>query len=298
MKTKSKHPVVGQAIGSAVAVPAGPLTVGMDLGDKKHSICVLDATRKVLRRERIPNDRPSLAALCRAWKGATFVMEVGVHSPWISRCMQGLGCRVIVANARKVRAVSNPATERLHQKVREEVPEAMLSVIAPLLAVLEETTARIKEMEAGMTRLIKEHYPAAQRLQQIPGVGPVTSLCFVLKVGNSQRFGAVRDIGAYLGLKPKRDQSGDYDKELGITECGDHTQRRLLVNCAQYNIMGPFGPPGALRACDERLAGSTAQERKRAVIAVAWKLAVVMLSMWKNGSDYEARVPPAEVLAA
>jgi transposase len=194
-------------------------------------------------------------------------------------------------------AVSNPATERFHRKVRDEVPEAVLSVIAPLLAVLEETTARIKEMEAGMTRLIKEHYPAAQRLQQIPGVGPVTSLCFVLKVGDAQRFGAVRDIRAYLGLKPKRDQSGDSDKELGITKCGDRTLRRLLVNCAQY-IMGPFGPPGALRACDERLAGSTAQERKRAVIAVARKLAVVMLSMWKNGSDYEARVPPAEVLAA
>jgi transposase len=105
MKTKSKHTAVGLAIGSAVPVPAGPLTVGMDPGDKKHSICVLDATGKVLCRERIPNDRPSLAAPCRVWMGATFVMEVGLHSPWISRCMQGLRCRVIVANARKVRAI-------------------------------------------------------------------------------------------------------------------------------------------------------------------------------------------------
>ena len=75
-------------------------------------------------------------------------------------------------------------------------------------------------------------------------------------MGKAQRFGRVRDIGAYLGLTPKQDQSGDLDRELGITKCGDRYLRRLLVNCAQY-IMGPFGPPCALRACGERLAGTS-----------------------------------------
>lgn len=370
MKTKTKLTVVPTAstvsATPAKPLPAGPFTVGMDLGDRKHSVCVLDGAGRVIHKARIANDRPELRALAQQWKGALFVMEVGGHSPWISRYMEGLGCRVIVANARKVRAiyqserkdddrdaeqlariarvdasllypvqhgteqeqrdmlaiklrdalvssrvglinavrftlkslgytVCNPATERFHKKVREEVPDAVQRVIEPMLAVLEATTEQIKVMEREIARLIKEQYREAQRLEQIPGVGPVTSLCFVLKVGDAQRFGRVRDIGAYLGLVPKRDQSGKVDKELGISKCGDRTLRRLLVNCAQY-IMGPFGPPGALRSCGERLAGTTAKEKKRAVIAVARKLAVVMLSMWKNGSAYEARAPQSEAL--
>jgi transposase len=374
MNSKTKLTVVRSSRPAPTArplsAPAGALTVGLDLGDKHHSVCVLDAAGKVMHRGRIANDRTALKILAEAWKGANFIMEVGVHSPWLSRYLQGLGCRVIVANARKVRAiyqcerkdddrdaeqlariarvdesllhpvqhgtereqqdllfiklrdalvrsrvalinavrftlkslgyaVSNPSTERFHKKVRDEVPAEVLRVLEPVLAVLEGTTAKIKAIEAEIVRLIKEQYPAARRLQQIPGVGPVTSLCFVLKVGDGQRFGAVRDIGAYLGLTPKRDQSGRVDKELGITKCGDRTLRRLLVNCAQY-IMGPFAPPSALRACGERLAGTTAKERKRAVIAVARKLAVVMLSLWKNGADYEARAPQpqTESLAA
>jgi transposase len=98
-----------------------------------------------------------------------------------------------------------------------------------------------------------------------------------------------------LGLTPRQDQSGATDRELGITKCGDSYLRRLLVNCAQY-IMGP---PSALRACGERLAGTTAKDRKRAVIAVARKLAVLMLSLWKSGQNYEVRAPqPPEALAA
>jgi transposase len=371
MKNKTKLSAVPAAAVSAnsrAAAPDGPFTVGMDLGDRKHSVCVLDAAGKVIHRARIANDRTELRTLSEQWQGALFVMEVGVHSPWISRFMQGLGCRVIVANARKVRAiyqserkdddrdaeqlariarvdesllhgvqhgtvqeqhdllviklrdalvssrvglinavrftlkslgytVCNPSTERFHKKVREEIPAQVRRVIEPMLAVLEATTEQIKAMEREIARLIRERYHEAQRLEQIPGVGPVTALCFVLKVGHAQRFGRVRDIGAYLGLVPKRDQSGKVDKELGISKCGDRTLRRLLVNCAQY-IMGPFGPPGALRACGERLAGTTAKEKKRAVIAVARKLAVVMLTLWKNGTVYEARAPQNEALPA
>src|SRR5687768_7756315 len=105
--TKAKVTVVRPpaSVFSARSAAAGPVTVGLDLGDKKHSVCVLDAAGAVLCRERISNERMALRALAAAWPGALFVMEVGAHSPWISRYLQGLGCRVIVANARKVRAI-------------------------------------------------------------------------------------------------------------------------------------------------------------------------------------------------
>ena len=135
----------------------------------------------------------------------------------------------------------------------------------------------------------KQAYPATQRLQQIAGVGPLTALCFVLKVGDPQRFSRGRDVGAYLGLCPRRDQSGGTDKQLRISKCGDGLLRRLLVSAAHY-VLGPFGPACALREHGQRLTGTgSAREKKRAVVAVARKLAVLLLSLWKHGTDYEPR---------
>jgi transposase len=145
----------------------------------------------------------------------------------------------------------------------------------------------------------QKDYPVTQRLQQIAGVGPLTALGFVLKIGDPQRFGRSRDVGAYLGLCPRRDQSGGTDKQLRISKCGDGLLRRLLVSAAHY-ILGPFGPHCALRAHGQRLTGSgSAREKKRAVVAVARKLAVLLLALWKHGTAYEPRATarPALVVA-
>ena len=145
---------------------------------------------------------------------------------------------------------------------------------------------------------IKQDYPVTQRLQQIAGVGPLTALCFVLKIGDPERFSRGRDVGAYLGLCPRRDQSGGTDKQLRISKCGDGLLRRLLVSAAHY-VLGPFGPACALREHGQRLTGTgSAREKKRAVVAVARKLSVLLLSLWKYGPDYEPRntASPALVL--
>ncbi len=106
-----------------------------------------------------------------------------------------------------------------------------------------------------------------------------------------------RDVGAYLGLVPKRDQSGETDKQLPITKAGNRQLRCLLVNCAHY-ILGPFGPPSRLRKAGERIAARGGKSaKKRAVIAVARKLAVTLLALWKSGRTYEA-LPPAQSQAA
>jgi transposase len=119
------------------------------------------------------------------------------------------------------------------------------------------------------------------------GVGGLTALAFVLTIEDPHRFRRSRAVGAYLGLVPRRDQSGAVDRQLRITKAGDRMLRRLLVGSAQY-ILGPFGPDTALRrwglAYAARGAGNA---KKRAVVAVARKLAVLLHRLWMSGKKYE-----------
>jgi transposase len=188
--------------------------------------------------------------------------------------------------------VANPSSEAFHKSILTAVPTECLPVVQPVLAVLALLTEKIKTLERDLVMRSKKDYPVTQRLQQIAGVGPLTALCFVLKIGEPTRFGRCRDVGPYLGLCPGRDQSGGTDKQLRISKCGDALLRRLLVSAAHY-ILGPFGPPCALRAYGEHLQGTSAREKKRAVVAVARKLAVLLVSLWKSGAAYEPRVPAA-----
>ena len=170
----------------------------------------------------------------------------------------------------------------------KEVPESIGEMIAHNVAAIAELTERIKALDTSISRLAAERYPETIYLQQVSGVGPITSLYFVLKVGNPGRFQRTRDIGAFLGLCPKRDQSGDTDKELRISKCGDRYLRRLLVSAAQY-VLGPFGADSDLREHGLRLAREgTAKAKKRAVVAVARKLAVLLLTLWKSRQPYES----------
>ena len=122
--------------------------------------------------------------------------------------------------------VSNPSSASFHKLVLNEVPESIGEMIAHNVAAIAELTERIKALDTSISRLAAERYPETIYLQQVSGVGPITSLYFVLKVGNPGRFQRTRDIGAFLGLCPKRDQSGETDKELRISKCGDRVPRR------------------------------------------------------------------------
>ena len=130
--------------------------------------------------------------------------------------------------------------------------------------------------------MIEQEYPEAQRLQEIPGVGPITALAFILVLEHHNRFKKARDVGPFLGLTPKRDQSGDLDKQLRITKAGNKMLRCLLVNCAQYTL-GHFGPPSDIRSAGMRIAhGGSKIAKKKAVVAVARKLGVLMMALWKD----------------
>ena len=160
-------------------------------------------------------------------------------------------------------------------------------MIAPSVQALAELSVRIKVLESEIRALAQSKYPQAAQLQQIPGVGPLTALYFVLKIEDPKRFRKVRDVGAYAGLCPGRDQSGESDPQLRISKRGDAYLRRLLVSAAQY-ILGPFGPESALRSYGLKLAtDGTARAKKRATVAVARKLAVLLLSLWKSQDSYQ-----------
>lgn len=344
------------------------LAIGLDLGDPRHQVCVLDAAGEILAEEAIANTREVLTAFLARYPGATVIMETGTHSPWISRLVAALGHPVLVANARKLRAISashtkndvedarmlarlgradptllspvrhrSEATQRARarltvrealvrsrvnfvtaarfllkslgvfipssikalafpRKVRAQLAPADATLVEPLLVAIEALNAQVKALDAEVETFAHERYPVTARLRQIPGVGPLTALCFVLTLEDPQRFAHARDAGPYLGLVPRRDQSGETDKQLGITKAGHRQLRRLLVNCAHY-ILGPFGPHCALRIAGERLVARGGRAaKKRAAIAVARKLAVTLLALWKSGADYVPQpggTPPA-----
>jgi transposase len=332
-------------------------TLGLDLGDLRHSLCALDPQGVISEETTLANDRDALRKLAAKYPAARVVIEVGTHSPWISRFLTSLGMEVLVANARKLRAIYqsdsksdrkdaqmlarlgrfdpqllHPITHRceaaqrdlLHIKLRDTLvrqrtavilsvrftlkslghrlpspnpagfakrartllPPELLTLVEPMLKVLDTLSEQIREMERRIGELCQTRYPETQRLQAINGVGPITALTFVLTVDDFKRFAKPRDIGPWLGLTPKRDQSGKLDKELPISKAGDTYLRRLLVSCAQY-ILGPFGADCDLRRKGLELAARGGHgAKKKAVIATARKLAVVMQALLQQQGDY------------
>lgn len=332
--------------------------IGMDLGDRWTSVSVLDCrTGEETEASRVRTTREAMDAFFAGRGRCRVVMESGTHSPWTSRAASRHGHDVIVADARRVRAVWDspkkndrrdalllaelgasprgllkPVRHRgeraqselaalrareavvdsrtslinaargavkafggrlpscssasFHKRAKDALPEALRPAIEPLLAAVAAMTATIARYDAEVERLCSLH-PETARLRQVGGVGPVTSLAFALVIDDPARFAKTRDVGAYLGVAPRQDQSGDSDKQLGITKCGDRLMRRLLVQCA-HRVLGPFGTDCDLRRWGLELARRGGRNaKKRAVVAVARKLAVLLLALWKKDVDYE-----------
>lgn len=120
----------------------------------------------------------------------------------------------------------------------------------------------------------------------MPEVGALTAVTLVLTVGDKHRFQNSRDGGSYIGLRPRRDQSGNHDPELGITKAGNGYLRNLLVECVNH-LWGPFGRNSALRRWGLHLmARGGKNARKKALVAVARKLAVLLYKLWVTQDAY------------
>lgn len=333
-------------------------TIGMDMGDKKHSICILNSQGEVIKRDTLSNTATAIRKYFSSHAACRISLEAGTHSGWVSRILEELGYEVLIGNPRKLRVIWNSnekddnrdaemlariarldphllypihhrsadahtdlaviksrdalvksrtmlithargivkalgerirscSAEAFHLRLQEDMPAALAPALEPVMKMIEELTRRIRHYDKVIDQYCKEKYPETESILNITGVGPITALSFVLTIEESARFAKSRAAGAYLGLVPKRDKSGETDKQLRITKAGDAYLRRLLVGCAQY-ILGPFGPDCDLRRFGMKLAERGGKNAKRrAVVAVARKLAVLMHVLWKTGNNYD-----------
>ena len=334
------------------------LTVGLDLGDRNSWYCVLDESGQVQQEQRVATSAKGLREVFGAMPRSRIALEIGTHSPWISRLLSELGHEVIVANARKVRLIGEsrkkddrldaqtlarlaridpellyPVKHRSAQaqadltviraraglvrtrtglvntarglaksygerlggcNVRNMSPEKAESLspelqvaLEPLLHAIESLSERIVECNDRIEARAQKSYPQVALLKQIKGVGTLIALTYMLTLEDPHRFSKSRDVGGYLGLQPGRRNSGDSEPQLHISKEGDPYLRMLLVQGAQH-ILGPFGIDCDLRRWGLKLAERGGRSgKKRAIVATARKLAVLLHHLWVSGEVYE-----------
>jgi transposase len=333
-------------------------TIGIDLGDRSSQYCGVDKSGEVVERGSAATTKKGLAQAFGSRRRCRIAMEVGTHSPWVSRLLRSWGHEVIVANARRVRLITESsqkndkldartlaqlaqAAPQLLSPVRHrseeaqadllmiraragvveartklvnaarglvksmgerlrscdaaclgpeelaELPAGVRAALEPLLVQVQALSETIRHYDERIEQIAKTRYPETERLRQIQGVGPLIALTYVLTVDDPCRFRKSRDVGAYLGLRPRRRQSGNQDPQLRITKEGDRYLRKLLVQGAHY-ILGHRGPDTDLKRWGQKLAGrGNKNAKKRALVAVARKLAVLLHKLWVSGEVYE-----------
>jgi transposase len=174
-----------------------------------------------------------------------------------------------------------------HNRAPEHIPEALRPALGPVLQTIRSLTELIRDYDRKLETVSKERYPETELLRQVEGVGPLTALSFVLTLEDPYRFEKSRSVGAYLGLVPARDQSGGKDPQKRISKEGDETLRKLLVGNSHY-ILGPFGSDSDLRRHGEKIASRGGKNaKKRAAVAVARKLSVLLHHLWVTGEVYD-----------
>lgn len=183
--------------------------------------------------------------------------------------------------------ISSCSSESFSQKAAAEIPNEIRGALEPLLRLIATLSDEIKAYDQGIEKLASEKYPHTRLLRQVSGVGSLTSLAYVLTLETPLRFARSRDVGPYLGLAPQQEDSGDSQPQLGISKSGDQMLRKLLVGSAHY-ILGPFGPDTDLRRFGMKLSERGGKNaKKRAVVGVARKLAVLLHRLWASGEVYE-----------
>lgn len=339
------------------------MTVGVDLGDKHSLYCVVGGDGSVLEEGKLVTTSAGFQQRFASMAPARILVEVGTHSPWVSRLLKEHRHEVVVVDPRKLDLIaqSDKKTDRhdastlallgrldtnlqllktvdhrpremqadlavirnrdalvrsrtllintirgtvksyggrlpacsaaaFHKKALVHIPPPLLPALTISVEEVARLTAAISEMDAVVAEVAASRYPETAVLTQVPGVGTLTALAFVLTIADPHRFKRSRRIGAYLGLVPRLRQSGQRDPKLSITKAGDPYVRQILVSAAHY-IIGPFGPETDLRRFGLKLAASG--DKRRAVIAVARKLAILLHHLWITGEVYEP-VRPAK----
>ena len=179
------------------------------------------------------------------------------------------------------------STDAFARKAESHVPEVLRPALIPVLSAISVLTAQILELERKIDTLARDSYPDTSLLTQVPSVGNLTALAYVLTLEDPSRFPKPRVVGSYLGLRPRQKDSGERQPQLRITKAGDELLRGLLVECAHHTI-GSLGADSDLRRWGLKLAERGGKNaKKRAAVAVARKLSVLLLHLWVTGEVYE-----------
>jgi transposase len=178
-------------------------------------------------------------------------------------------------------------TQQVNRELAAELSTELRDVLEPLLKEVESLNERIKQYDERMEKIAKEVYPEVSLLKQVKGVGTQIALTYVLTIEDPHRFLKSREVGCFLGLRPGRRNSGESEPQKRISKEGDRYLRTMMVQGAHY-ILGPFGEDSDLRRWGLKLAERGGQNaKKRAVVAVARKLAVLLHRLWVGGEVYE-----------
>src|SRR6202521_4911255 len=178
-------------------------------------------------------------------------------------------------------------TQQVSRELAAELSVELREVLEPLLQEVESLNERIQEYDQRIEQIARESYPQVELLKQVKGVGTQIALTYVLTLEDPHRFPKSREVGCFLGLRPGRRDSGESQPQMHISKEGDPYLRTMLVQGAHY-ILGPFGQDSDLRRWGLKLAARGGKNaKKRAVIAVARKLAVLLHRLWVGGEVYE-----------
>src|SRR5215469_2023257 len=276
----------------------GQLTIGLDLGDRSSAYCVLNAAGEIVLEHKLATTPEAMKQVFGSLPRCRIAMETGTHSPWVSRLLMALGHEVIVGHAQKVRLItkSRRKDDRLDARTLARLaridpellsPVGLREALKPLLQEVESLNECIKEYDRRIEKMAKEMYPETALLKQVKGVGDLIATAYVLTIEDPHRFRKSRDAGCFVGLQPGRRNSGESEPQMRISKEGDEYLRTLLVQGAHY-VLGPFGEDSDLRRWGQKLSARGGKSaKKRAVVAVARKLAVLLHRLWVSGEVYE-----------
>ena len=151
-----------------------------------------------------------------------------------------------------------------------------------LIEVREVAVAKVVALDKEIRRFVRDDL-TLRRFMTVPGVGPVTALAFRSTIDEPNRFKRARDVGPYLGLTPRRYQSGETDRQGGISKCGDRFTRTCLYEAASVLLtkVQRWSPLKAWGTWLARRIGS-----KKARVAIARKIAVILRCIWTDGTEF------------
>lgn len=169
-------------------------------------------------------------------------------------------------------------------RVRQTVGATLPSYVERQLRMIDTLSEQLRDTDQELALLAKQH-SVCPRLMSVPGIGPVTALCFVAVIDDATRFKKAHDVGAYLGLTPGQDSSSDKQRTTGITKAGSSSMRRFLVQAAWAARRARGKHP----MVDWSLEVEKRRGKRIAIVAFARKLAGILFALWRDGTVYAPR---------